>query len=97
MASLPYPRCLLSITLWVRGYGRDAIASYALWVRGYDRDAIASYALWVRGYGRDAIPSYLYFLIYPSARSSPNSFALLKHSIASFLRFSCTSARPFIM
>ncbi len=82
MASLPYPRCLLSITLWVRGYGRDAIASYALWVRGY---------------GRDAIPSYLYFLIYPSARSSPNSFALLKHSIASFLRFSCTSARPFIM
>ena len=82
MASLPYPRCLLSITLWVRGYGRDAIASYALWVRGYDRDAI---------------PSYLYFLIYPSARSSPNSFALLKHSIASFLRFSCTSARPFIM
>ena len=82
MASLPYPRCLLSITLWVRGYGRDAIASYALWVRGYDRDAIAS---------------YLYFLIYPSARSSPNSFALLKHSIASFLRFSCTSARPFIM
>ena len=97
MASLPYPRCLLSITLWVRGYGRDAIASYALWVRGYGRDAIASYALWVRGYGRDAIPSYLYFLIYPSARSSPNSFALLKHSIASFLRFSCTSARPFIM
>ena len=82
MASLPYPRCLLSINLWVRGYGRDAIASYALWVRGYDRDAI---------------PSYLYFLIYPSARSSPNSFALLKHSIASFLRFSCTSARPFIM
>ena len=82
MASLPYPRCLLSITLWVRGYGRDAIASYALWVRGY---------------GRNAIPSYLYFLIYPSARSSPNSFALLKHSIASFLRFSCTSARPFIM
>ena len=82
MASLPYPRCLLSITLWVRGYGKDAIASYALWVRGY---------------GRDAIPSYLYFLIYPSARSSPNSFALLKHSIASFLRFSCTSARPFIM
>ena len=82
MASLPYPRCLLSITLWVRGYGRDAIASYALWVRGY---------------GRGAIPSYLYFLIYPSARSSPNSFALLKHSIASFLRFSCTSARPFIM
>ena len=82
MASLPYPRCLLSITLWVRGYGRDTIASYALWVRGYDRDAIAS---------------YLYFLIYPSARSSPNSFALLKHSIASFLRFSCTSARPFIM
>ncbi len=82
MASLPYPRCLLSITLWVRGYGRDAIASYALWVRGY---------------GKDAIPSYLYFLIYPSARSSPNSFALLKHSIASFLRFSCTSARPFIM
>ena len=82
MASLPYPRCLLSITLWVRGYGRDVIASYALWVRGY---------------GRDAIPSYLYFLIYPSARSSPNSFALLKHSIASFLRFSCTSARPFIM
>ncbi len=82
MASLPYPRCLLSITLWVRGYGRDAIASYALWVRGY---------------GRDAIASYLYFLIYPSARSSPNSFALLKHSIASFLRFSCTSARPFIM
>ncbi len=82
MASLPYPRCLLSITLWVRGYGRDTIASYALWVRGY---------------GRDAIPSYLYFLIYPSARSSPNSFALLKHSIASFLRFSCTSARPFIM
>ncbi len=82
MASLPYPRCLLSINLWVRGYGRDAIASYALWVRGY---------------GRDAIPSYLYFLIYPSARSSPNSFALLKHSIASFLRFSCTSARPFIM
>ena len=97
MASLPYPRCLLSITLWVRGYGRNAIASYALWVRGYGRDAIASYALWVRGYGRDAIPSYLYFLIYPSARSSPNSFALLKHSIASFLRFSCTSARPFIM
>ena len=97
MASLPYPRCLLSITLWVRGYGRDAIASYALWVRGYGRDAIASYALWVRGYGRDAIASYLYFLIYPSARSSPNSFALLKHSIASFLRFSCTSARPFIM
>ncbi len=97
MASLPYPRCLLSITLWVRGYGRNAIASYALWVRGYDRDAIASYALWVRGYGRDAIASYLYFLIYPSARSSPNSFALLKHSIASFLRFSCTSARPFIM
>ena len=48
MASLPYPRCLLSITLWVRGYGRDAIPSYALWVRGY---------------GRDAIPSYLYFLI----------------------------------
>ena len=82
MASLPYPRCLLSINLWVRSYGRDAIASYALWVRGY---------------GRDAIPSYLYFLIYPSARSSPNSFALLKHSIASFLRFSCTSARPFIM
>ena len=82
MASLPYPRCLLSITLWVRGYGRDAIASYALWVRGY---------------GKDAIASYLYFLIYPSARSSPNSFALLKHSIASFLRFSCTSARPFIM
>ena len=82
MASLPYPRCLLSINLWVRGYGRDAIASYALWGRGY---------------GRDAIPSYLYFLIYPSARSSPNSFALLKHSIASFLRFSCTSARPFIM
>ena len=82
MASLPYPRCLLSINLWVRGYGRDAIASYALWVRGY---------------GRDAIPSYLYFLIYPSARSSPNSFALLKHSIASFLRLSCTSARPFIM
>ena len=82
MASLPYPRCLLSITLWVRGYGRDAIASYALWMRGY---------------GRDAIASYLYFLIYPSARSSPNSFALLKHSIASFLRFSCTSARPFIM
>ena len=82
MASLPYPRCLLSITLWVRGYGRDAIASYALWVRGY---------------GRNAIASYLYFLIYPSARSSPNSFALLKHSIASFLRFSCTSARPFIM
>ena len=82
MASLPYPRCLLSITLWVRGYGRDTIASYALWVRGY---------------GRDAIPSYLYFLIYPSARSSPNSFALLKHSIASFLRLSCTSARPFIM
>lgn len=82
MASLPYPRCLLSITLWVRGYGRDTIASYALWVRGY---------------GRDAIASYLYFLIYPSARSSPNSFALLKHSIASFLRFSCTSARPFIM
>ena len=82
MASLPYPRCLLSITLWVRGYGRDAIASYALWVRGY---------------GRDAIPSYLYFLIYPSARSSPNSFALLKHSRASFLRFNCTSARPFIM
>ena len=82
MASLPYPRCLLSITLWVRGYGKDAIASYALWVRGY---------------GRDAIASYLYFLIYPSARSSPNSFALLKHSIASFLRFSCTSARPFIM
>ena len=82
MASLPYPRCLLSITLWVRGYGKDAIPSYALWVRGYDRDAIAS---------------YLYFLIYPSARSSPNSFALLKHSIASFLRFSCTSARPFIM
>ena len=82
MASLPYPRCLLSINLWVRGYGKDAIASYALWVRGY---------------GRDAIPSYLYFLIYPSARSSPNSFALLKHSIASFLRFSCTSARPFIM
>ncbi len=97
MASLPYPRCLLSITLWVRGYGRNAIASYALWVRGYGRDTIASYALWVRGYGRDAIPSYLYFLIYPSARSSPNSFALLKHSIASFLRFSCTSARPFIM
>ena len=97
MASLPYPRCLLSITLWVRGYGRNAIASYALWVRGYGKDAIASYALWVRGYGRDAIPSYLYFLIYPSARSSPNSFALLKHSIASFLRFSCTSARPFIM
>ena len=82
MASLPYPRCLLSITLWVRGYGRNAIASYALWVRGY---------------GRNAIASYLYFLIYPSARSSPNSFALLKHSIASFLRFSCTSARPFIM
>ena len=82
MASLPYPRCLPSITLWVRGY---------------DRDAIASYALWVRGYGRDAIPSYLYFLIYPSARSSPNSFALLKHSIASFLRFNCTSASPFIM
>lgn len=82
MASLPYPRCLLSITLWMRGYGRDAIASYALWVRGY---------------GKDAIASYLYFLIYPSARSSPNSFALLKHSIASFLRFSCTSARPFIM
>ena len=82
MASLPYPRCLLSINLWVRGYGRDAIASYALWVRGY---------------GKDAIASYLYFLIYPSARSSPNSFALLKHSIASFLRFSCTSARPFIM
>ena len=82
MASLPYPRCLPSINLWVRGY---------------DRDAIASYALWVRGYGRDAIPSYLYFLIYPSARSSPNSFALLKHSIASFLRFNCTSARPFIM
>ena len=82
MAEMPYPRCLLSITLWVRGYGRDAIASYALWVRGY---------------GRDAIPSYLYFLIYSSARSSPNSFALLKHSIASFLRFSCTSARPFIM
>ena len=97
MASLPYPRCLLSITLWMRGYGRNAIASYALWVRGYGRDTIASYALWVRGYGRDAIPSYLYFLIYPSARSSPNSFALLKHSIASFLRFSCTSARPFIM
>ena len=97
MASLPYPRCLLSITLWMRGYGRDAIASYALWMRGYGRNAIASYALWVRGYGRDAIPSYLYFLIYPSARSSPNSFALLKHSIASFLRFSCTSARPFIM
>ncbi|WP_418787761.1 hypothetical protein [Leyella stercorea] len=45
MASLPYPRCLLSITLWMRGYGRDAIASYALWVRGYGRDAIASYAL----------------------------------------------------
>ena len=82
MASLPYPRCLLSINLWVRGYDRDTIASYALWVRGYDRDAIAS---------------YLYFLIYPSARSSPNSFALLKHSIASFLRFNCTSARPFIM
>mgnify|MGYP007020184665 CR=1 FL=1 len=82
MAPLPYPHCLLSITLWMRGY---------------DRDAIASYALWVRGYGRDAIPSYLYFLIYPSARSSPNSFALLKHSIASFLRFNCTSARPFIM
>ena len=82
MASLPYPRCLLSITLWVRGYGRNAIASYALWVRGY---------------GRNAIASYLYFLIYSSARSSPNSFALLKHSIASFLRFSCTSARPFIM
>ena len=82
MASLPYPRCLLSITLLVRGYGRDAIHSYALWVRDY---------------GRDAIASYLYFLIYPSARSSPNSFALLKHSIASFLRFSCTSARPFIM
>ena len=82
MASLPYPRCLLTTTLWVRGYGKDAIASYALWVRGY---------------GRDAIPSYLYFLIYSSARSSPNSFALLKHSIASFLRFSCTSARPFIM
>ena len=82
MASLPYPRCLLTITLWVRGYGKDAIASYALWVRGY---------------GRNAIASYLYFLIYPSARSSPNSFALLKHSIASFLRFSCTSARPFIM
>ena len=82
MASLPYPRCLLSITLWVRGYGRDTIASYALWVRGY---------------GIPAIPTYLYFLIYPSARSSPNSFALLKHSIASFLRFNCTSARPFIM
>ena len=82
MASLPYPRCLLSINLWVRGYDRDTIASYALWVRGYDRDAIAS---------------YLYFLIYPSARSSPNSFALLKHSIASFLRFNCTSVRPFIM
>ena len=82
MASLPYPRCLPSINLWVRGY---------------DRDAIASYALWMRGYGRNAIASYLYFLIYPSARSSPNSFALLKHSIASFLRFSCTSARPFIM
>ena len=82
MASLPYPRCLLSITLWVRDYGRDAIASYALWMRGY---------------GRNAIASYLYFLIYPSARSSPNSFALLKHSIASFLRFNCTSARPFIM
>ena len=82
MASLPYPRCLLSITLWVRGYGRDAIASYALWMRGY---------------GRNAIASYLYFLIYPSARSSPNSFALLKHSIASFLRFNCTSASPFIM
>ena len=97
MASLPYPRCLLTITLWVRGYGRNAIASYALWVHGYGRNAIASYALWVRGYGRDAIASYLYFLIYPSARSSPNSFALLKHSIASFLRFSCTSARPFIM
>ena len=33
MASLPYPRSLLSITLWVCGYGRDAIASYAPYSR----------------------------------------------------------------
>ena len=52
MASLPYPRCLLSINLWVRGYDRDTIASYALWVRGYGRDAIPSYNMLIKRYAR---------------------------------------------
>ena len=43
---------LPSVNCLVRGYGKNAIASYALWVRGYGKDAIASYALWMRGYGR---------------------------------------------